>query len=143
MNQPTDRNCEPQTIEAYKVSHHARMGTLPRHFGRHMLTFEGRVYDLMRQFVSAYGGGAWSLLELSNGSMYMTPPDSTYRLIIPSNGYEGEMTADAAGITVCLFAYSLLSFDYQGTDVFARHFHGLRDFALEHAESAQIFAAID
>ena len=40
------------------------------------------------------------------------------------------MTAGAAGITVCLFAYSLLSFDYQGTDVFARHFHGLvRDFA--------------
>jgi hypothetical protein len=30
-----------------------------------------------------------------------------------------------------------------GTDVFARHFHGLRDFAREHAESAQIFAAID
>jgi hypothetical protein len=75
--------------------------------------------------------------------MYMTPPDATYRLVSRSNGFQGEMSADAAGITVCLFAYSLLSFDYQGTEVFAQHFHGLRDFALEHAESAQIFEAID
>ena len=143
MNQSNEQNSETRKIEAYKVPHHARMGTLPRHFGRHMLTFEGRVYDLMRQFASEYGGGAWSLWELSNGSMYMTPPEATYRLIISSNGFQGEMSAEAAGITVCLFAYSLLSFDYRGTEAFARHFHGLRDFALEHAETAQIFAAID
>ena len=144
MNQSNEQNSETQKIEACKVSHHARMGTLPRHFGRHMLTFEGRVYDLMRQFSPQYGGGMWAYLEVSNGSFYMTPPpDKSYRLTIPSNGYDGEMSADAAGITVCLFAYSLLSFDYQGTEVFARHFHGLRDFALDHAESAQIFAAID
>ena len=143
MNEPTDLNSETRKIEAYKVPHHARMGTLPRHFGRHMMTFEGRVYDLMRKFASEYGGGAWSLLELSNGAMYMTPPEATYRLIIPSNGFDGEMTADAAGITVCLFACSLLSFAYRETEVFARHFHGLREFALEHPESTQIFAAID
>ncbi len=144
MNQPTDINSGTQKLEAYAVSHHARMGTLPRHFGRHMLTFEGMVYDLMRQFSPQYGGGMWAYLELSNGSFYMTPPpDKSYRLTIQSNGYDGEMTADATGITVCLFAYSLLSFEYRGTDVFTRHFHRLRDFALGHAESAQIFAAID
>jgi hypothetical protein len=53
------------------------------------------------------------------------------------------MSADAAGITVCLFAYSLLSFEYRGAEVFTRHFYGLREFALEHPESAHIFAAID
>jgi Antirestriction protein len=144
MNQPTDINSDTQKIEAYTVSHHARMGTLPRHFGRHMMTFEGMVYDLMRQFSPHYGGGMWAYLELSNGSFYMTPPpDKSYRLTIHSNGYDGEMTADAAGITVCLFAYSLLSIEHRGTDVFTRHFHRLRDFALGHAESAQIFAAID
>jgi hypothetical protein len=144
MNQPTDINSDTQKIEAYTVSHHARMGTLPRHFGRHMMTFEGMVYDLMRQFSPQYGGGMWGYLELSNGSFYMTPPpDKSYHLAIHSNGYDGEMTADAAGITVCLFAYSLLSFELRGTDVFTRHFHRLRDFALAHAESAQIFAAID
>jgi hypothetical protein len=108
-----------------------------------MLTFEGFVYDLMRQFSQEYGGGVWTYVELSNGSLYMTPPERTYRLAIRSNGYDGEMSADAAGITVCLFACSLLSFEYRGTDVFTRHFHGLREYALEHPESTQIFAAID
>jgi Antirestriction protein len=52
------------------------------------------------------------------------------------------MYADAAGITVCLFAFSLLSFERQG-EVYSRHFHWLRDFALGHVEAAEIFAAID
>lgn len=144
MDQPTDMNSGTQKIEAYTVSHHARLGTLPRHFGRHMMTFESLVYDLMGQFSPQYAGGMWAYRELSNGSFYMTPPpDNTYRLSIRSNGYEGEMTADGVGITVCLFAYSLLSFEYRRTDVFTRHFHRLRDFALGHAESEQIFAAID
>lgn len=143
MNQSTEQNSEPRTIEAYEVSHHARMGTLPRHFGRYMMTFEGLVYDLMREFSPQYTGGNWRFLEVSNGSFYMTPPRMTYRLTVRSNGYEGEMSADAAGITVCLFVYSQLSFRYQQTDVFARHFHRLREFALGHAESTEIFAAID
>jgi hypothetical protein len=107
------------------------------------MTFEGFVYDLMRQFSPEYAGGSWRFMELSNGSFFMMPPERIYRLTVASNGYQGEMSADAAGITVCLFAYSLLSFQYRGTDVFTRHFHRLRDFALGHAESAQIFAAID
>jgi hypothetical protein len=143
MNQSNDQNSEDQTIRAFTVSGAARMTLLPRHFGRHMLTFEGFVYDLMRQFSQQYDGGDWRYTELSNGSMYMTPPERTYRLTIRSNGYHGEMTADAAGITVCLFACSLLSFEYRGTEVFSRHFHGLREFALGHPESTEIFAAID
>jgi hypothetical protein len=143
MNQSTEQNSETRKIEAYEVSHHARMGTLPRHFGRYMMTFEGFVYDLMREFSPQYSGGNWRFMELSNGSFYMTPPQRIYHLTVRSNGFEGEMTADAAGITVCLFAYSLLSFQYRETDVFTRHFHRLRDFALGHAESTQIFAAID
>jgi hypothetical protein len=63
------------------------MGTLPRHFGRHMLTFEGLVYGLMRQFSPQYTGGIWAYLELSNGSFYMTPPpDKTYCLTGTSTG---------------------------------------------------------
>jgi len=145
MNPSTnDQNSETRKIEAYEVPHDARMGTLPRHFGRYMMTFEGFVYDLMRQFSPQYAGGMWAYREVSNGSFYMIPPpDKTYRLVIRSNGFDGEMSADAAGITVCLFAYSLLSFEHRGTEVFTGHFHGLRDFALEHPESTQIFAAID
>lgn len=143
MNLSSDSNTATQKIEAYRVSRHARIGTLPRHFGRHMMTVEGQIYDLMRRFSPDYTGGEWRFLELSNGGFYMTPPDKTLRLSIPSNGYDGHMTADGAGITVCLFAFSHLSFQYQDVETFSRHFHRLREFAIRHAESVQIFEAID
>lgn len=130
-------------IEAYRVSEHARIGTLPRHFGRYMLTVENRIYDLLRQFSTDYTGGLWHFYELSNGGFYMAPELETARLVIASNGYEDEMSGDAAGITVCLFAFSLLSFEYRQVDLFARHFHRLRDFAADHAEAQKIFGAID
>ena len=53
------------------------------------------------------------------------------------------MSADAAGITVCLFTYSYLSLQRSEDDVFSRHFDQLRDFAFSHAEATLLFAAID
>lgn len=130
-------------VEAYRVSEHARIGTLPRHFGMHMLTVEGRIYDFLSQFCSAYQGGVWKFYELSNGGFYMTPPEEeSYDLHVDSNGFEGRMSPDAAGITVCLFAFSHLSFAYT-TDVFSRHYHRLYEFAQNHPEARLIFAAID
>jgi hypothetical protein len=129
-------------IKAYPVPEHARLGTLPKHFGRHMLTVEGRIYDFMAQFASTYSGGCWRFVELSNRGFYMSPPDGSYDLRIDSNGFEGRMSADAAGITVCLFTFSHLSFEYT-TDVFAQHFHWLREFAMDHPEAGLIFEAID
>lgn len=143
MNLSTVSTTETGKIEAYKVSPRARLGILPRHFGPHMMTVEAKIFDLLRQFSPQYGGGEWAMYELSNGGFMMTPSDASYRLSIPSNGYEGEMSAEAAGITVCLFCFSLLSFEYREAEVFTRHFYRLRDFALGHAESAEIFAAID
>lgn len=134
---------EAGKVEAYPVSKHARMGTLPRHFGEHMMTVEGWVFDLMRDYCADYSGGCWQFYELSNGGFYMVPHLGRVRLHVPSNGYRGEMTADAAGITICLFVFSHLSFQYRQDEVFARHFHWLREFAMGHAEARQIFAAID
>jgi hypothetical protein len=143
MNQPTDSTPRSGKVEAYKVSRDARMSTLPRHFGIHMLTVEAKIYDLLRQFAKAYGGGEWTFYELSNGGFFMTPPEGTYRLFVPGNGYEGEMSAEAAGIAVCLFCFSLLSFENRRTEMFSNHFHWLRDYAVIHPEAAKIFAAID
>lgn len=129
-------------VEAWPVPEDARIGTLPRHFGPHMLTVESRIYDFLAQFCRSYTGGLWRFFELSNGGFYMSPPEEGYELRIESNGFEGRMSADAAGITVCLFAFSHLSFEFT-TDVFSRHFHLLRDYALDHPEAGLIFAAID
>lgn len=129
-------------IEARQVPEHARIDALPRHFDRHMLTVERRIYDFMAQFASAYSGGCWRFFELGNGGFYMSPPDETYEIRIDSNGFQGRMSADAAGIMVCLFTFSQLSFEYSA-DTFAKHFHWLRDFARDHAEAGAIFQAID
>jgi len=142
MTTATHSQTDTRKIEAYLVSDHARMGSLPRHFGSRMMTVEQKIYDLMGQFVADYDGGYWEFFELSNGGFYMVPRMPAVRLSVDSNGYEGRMSADAAGITVCLFAFSLLSFERQG-EVYSRHFHWLRDFALGHVEAAEIFAAID
>jgi hypothetical protein len=130
-------------VEAYRVNAHARIGTLPRHFGRHMLIVENRIYELLREFSTDYTGGYWHFYELSNGGFYMAPELETARLVIASNRFEDQMSGDAAGITVCLFAFSHLSFEHREVEAFARHFHRLRDFAVEHGERQKIFGAID
>jgi hypothetical protein len=129
-------------IEAWPVPEHARIGTLPRHFGMHMLTVEGRIYDFLSQLCAAYDGGVWDFHELSNGGFYMSPPEDSYELAVAGNGFRGRLSADAAGLTVCLFAFSHLSFEYT-TDIFSRHYHWLLEYAKDHAEADRIFAAID
>ncbi len=67
----------------------------------------------------------------------------TYRIHIDTNCYDGIMSADASGITTCLFACSHLSFNDPKGELFAERFHQLRDYALGHPESGEIFSAID
>jgi hypothetical protein len=132
-----------QTIEAREIPNDERLQALPRHFGRHMLKVEYAVYAFMRRLSSQYTGGYWNYLELSNGGFYMAPThDAPFSICVDTNGYEGQMSADAAGITACLFALSHLSFQIQHETI-ASHFHLLRDFALEHAEASAILGAID
>ncbi len=132
-----------QKIEAREVANDERLQTLPRHFGRHMLTVEYAVYAFMRKLANPYSGGYWAFFELSNGGFYMVPEcDTELSICVDGNGFDGTMSADAAGITVCLFALSHLSFQI-ADDSIAQHFHLLRDFALKHAEASAILAAID
>jgi hypothetical protein len=141
----TTANLSPNThgrVDANRVSDHARRGTLPRHFGLRLLTVEQAIYAFMGRFVSDYDGGYWEFYELSNGGFYMAPRMAPVKFSVDSNGYAGHLSADAAGITVCLFAFGHLSFQCP-SEVYSRHYYWLRDFALQHAEAREIFAAID
>lgn len=130
-------------VVAQRIENSERMMALPRHFGQRLLVFEGAVYNFMRRFAPGYDGAYWQFYELSNGGFYMAPDGGPFQFSVDTNGYEGEMSADAAGVTVCLFACSHLAFRYSQDDVFGDHFHLLREFAAEHAEASAIFAAID
>ena len=142
MNSPTEPTAP--SIQAREVPDAERMQMLPRHFGRDMMTVETAIYTFMRRLTRQYRGGFWRFFELSNGGFYMAPEGehATFNICVDENGFDGEMSADAAGITACLFAYSHLSFQIQN-DSLATHYHQLREFALNHPEAASIFAAID
>jgi hypothetical protein len=130
-------------IAARQIPSDERLQILPRHFGRHMLAVEFAVYTLMRKLANQYTGGYWDYFELSNGGFYMAPANDTpFHVCVDTNGFDGPMSADAAGITACLFALSHLSFQIEHESI-TEHYHQLRDFALDHDEASSILAAID
>lgn len=107
------------------------------------IIIEPVIYTLAERLSPTYRGGYWQFYHLSNNGFYMAPDDTDPFLIIADNGFEGTMTADALGITVCLYAYSHLSFEPSITDVCSKHYHLLRDYMLEHNEVKTILGATD
>jgi len=58
------------------------------------------------------------------------------------NGYEGALSADAAGIVASLYVINQLCWLEQ-SDKMIDHYYSLRDYASEHSEANEIYAAID
>lgn len=137
-------NSIPSIITATLVPESERLNFLPRHFGRLMLTVEQEIFTQMRELCETYSGGYWAFHTLSNGGAFLAPAEAEpLAITVHSNDYQGTMTAEAAGITVTLFALSHLAFRYPQEERLSERFHQLREFAGEHAEASAIFAAID
>jgi hypothetical protein len=131
-------------IVATLVPEAQRLSFLPRHFGRQMMIFEQDLYTHMSQLCADYTGGYWNFYDLSNGGCYLAPSDGqSYRLSVSGNGFEGRLSADAAGITATLFAMNTLAFRYPHLEQHSERYYQLRDFACAHAEARLILAAID
>ena len=122
-----------------------RLDMLPRYVGRYTVVFESMLCQQIRLLSGDYEGGYLSMWELSNGGFYMTPDRPEKMNVVAPNGYSGIMSADALGITACLYMYSHLSFHTSGLDQeqFSQLFHDLRDWVLLHPEKETILAAID
>ena len=90
-------------------------------------------------------GAYWQFFEVGHQPLYLAPNGrDRFRIRCGSNGYDGEVSADAAGIIATLFTFSYLSFEFDDDDDhIAQAFHRLRDHALDHPEAAEIFSAID
>ena len=115
-------------------------------FGFHFpLHLEPLVYATADRLSCDYTGGYWEFYALSNGAFYMAPIGDKLFHVTCENSFEGELSADALGITVCLYAYSYLSFSGMlgFADMCAQQQHRLREFTLPHAEAEQILAACD
>lgn len=107
---------------------------------------EPRLFMTAESLSHNYLGGFWEMYELSNGGFYMAPETDREFVVSASNGFEGEMSAEAFGITVCLYVFSRGSFDRTKPRMAAtcsEQFHLLREFAAAHPEAGAIFGATD
>lgn len=112
---------------------------------RFPLMVEPFTFDSAGALSEQYEGGYWEFYILSNGGFYMAPTSRETFHVACANGFEGELSSDAFGITACLYAYSLLSFAADETlaEECARQYHLLREYAGQHAEAASIWMATD
>jgi hypothetical protein len=112
---------------------------------RFPLNIEPAVYSIASNIASEYNGAYWEFYALSNGGFYMAPCSEQLYQVSCDNGYEGVLSADAFGITACLYVYSHLSFSSNEVfaEICANHCHWLREYMLQHLEAGNILRAID
>ena len=109
------------------------------------MRIEPVVYMFAERLSKDYQSGYWEIWTLSNGGYYMAPStDRTFHVTCDSM-FEGDLSADALGITACLYTYSNLSFS--GPDAFADvcfdHYHWIREYMMDHTEVRAILGATD
>ena len=122
-----------------------RLAITEKLFGVHFpLRLEPVIYGITGSMADRYDDEYWDFYTLSNGGFYMAPSEDRIFHVICQNQFEGELSADALGITSCLYAYSHLSFtDGDIAREYARHYHRLREFMAEHKEVMAILGATD
>ena len=133
-------------ISRQQVSDKQRIQHTAAIFGIYFpLNIEPAIYSIASNIASEYKGAYWEFYSLSNGGFYMAPCSDKAYQVSCDNGFEGTLSADALGITACLYAYSHLSFTANPAfaDICSNHYHWLRDYMLEHVEASAILAAID
>ena len=109
------------------------------------MQFEPVVYAITSELSREYRGGYWEFYTLSNEGFYMAPDADAPFKVSCQNGYAGVLSADALGITACLYAYSHLSFSAGEAiaGVYARQYHLLREYVMDCPEAAAILSATD
>lgn len=122
-----------------------RASYVARLFGPRFLMVESFAFDTASSLSPDYNGGHWAFYGTCDASFFMAPTEPKEFRVECANGFDGTLSSEAFGITVTLYAYSLLSFsaDPDFGQTCAQHFHKLREFMLEHAEAASILKAID
>lgn len=133
------------TITNTIVPESERMNIVDGLFGMaYMLKLEPAVFSIAEALAESYTGGYWEFHDLSNGGFYMAPRHDTEFTVSCENGFEGKLSPDAFGVTVCLYAFSELSF---GGDRLAQacasQYHLLREYAADHPEARSIYRATD
>ncbi|MFK3914883.1 antirestriction protein [Enterobacter cancerogenus] len=146
---PASPHADEERIVCTPVPDEQRVAFWPGHFGSipQWITLEPQIFAWMDRFCEDYCGGIWHFYTLSNGGAFMAPEadadnDEKWALFNRMNGNGAAMSAGAAGITVCLIAYSHHACRTE-CDAMTEHYYRLRDYALSHAECSAIMHIID
>ncbi|RWR26216.1 antirestriction protein [Sinirhodobacter populi] len=85
----------------------------------------------------------WTFHELDGKPLFLAPSSKPrFRISWDGNGYQGEVSSEAAGIIATMFALSHLSFRFED-DRFSDGYLRLYEYAADHPEAGEIFQAID
>lgn len=131
--------------DAILVPEDRRQEFLPVLFGLPLLIVaENTVYSFMERLSPGdYGGGFWDFYEHKGRPLFLAPTSRPrFRIACETNGYEGEVSSQAAGIIATLFTFSHLSFRHN-SDLLVDGYHRLWNYSSDHPEAAEIFQAID
>lgn len=125
-------------VQAWSRFWWTHFGEVPRWF-----TLESRVFNGLARLCQDYSGGGWQFYTLSNGGAFMAPDsDERWSLRNTLNGNDATLSSEAAGLTVCLLAWSHHACQTEHPRMTA-HYYQLRDYALTHPECRGIMAIID
>jgi hypothetical protein len=138
---------QEKRIQAKKVAGSRRLRMLPKYFPSVYMMVENAVYNVANMLCSEYRGGFWDFYEVPNGGFFMAL-DKKMELCNPLNYSDEEMSGEAAGITICIYAYERVGcavmdkFPNIAEKLF-RQMDLLKDYADQHPEGAKIFRLID
>jgi hypothetical protein len=130
------------------VPENERMNVVARMFDLYYpLRLEPLVFQLAEQLSADYQGGGWTFYTFDETGFLMCPDTDQPFDVVCDNYYSGQVSAQAFGVIVSLYAFSLASFDaeHPSGQLCARLYHQLKDYILdqEHPEISSILAAID
>lgn len=123
----------------------ARQDFLPILFGpSHLIVAENAVYAWMERLSPLdYRGGCWDFYEHESKPLFLAPRSrKRFRITGDVTCFQGEVSAEAAGIIATMFAFSHLSFQFQ-SDRLVDGYERLYAYSADHPEASEIFQAID
>lgn len=122
-----------------------RPAFLPALFGKSLLIIaEFAVYGWMERLSPLdYHGGYWQFYEKDGKPLFLAPTSKPrYRITGNATMFQGEVSAEAAGIIATLFAFSHLSFEHP-SDLLPEGYARLHAYVDGHPEASEIYQAID
>lgn len=133
------------TQRATIVADKDRLKFLPDLFGTsHLILAENIVYFFMEKLSPLdYSGGFWDFYEFDGKPLFLAPQSKArFRITGGVTCFQGEVSAEAAGIIATLFTFSHLSFQAE-SERFSEGYGRLYHYAGDHPEASEIFQAID